>query len=295
VDWTGVLDEFAYTILQEMDYVQEAHNAERFRHNFKSWKEIYVPRIYWEYTTSHVLTMEYIHGLKVTEVEELERRGIAPAKVNRLLVRTYLKQMLEDGFFHADPHPGNLRVMPDGQLAFFDFGMAGQINAHLQSLMIDAFFHILGRDVQGLVEDLIKLEFLDLDADREAIRPLVEDLFKDYLGLKLSEIRFKELTYEIADVVYEYHFKIPSRFTYMIRALMELEGIGVAIDPDFNFIDTAKPYARQYLLKRESRHLRQQIFNKLLRGEDGRIKLDKVWYLAKTAVKVLLDKLQSNA
>jgi predicted unusual protein kinase regulating ubiquinone biosynthesis (AarF/ABC1/UbiB family) len=291
VDWTGVLDEFSYTIFQEMDYLQEARNADRFRQNFRSWKEIHVPHIYWDYTTSRVLTMEYIHGLKVTEVEPLRERGIPPAKINRLLVRTYLKQMLEDGFFHADPHPGNLRVMPDGKLAFFDFGMAGQIDAHLQGLMIEAFFDILNRDVHGLVEDLINLEFLDSDADREAIRPLVEALFKEYLGLKLSEIRFKELTYELADVVYEYPFKIPARFTYMIRALMELEGIGVAVDPDFNFVEVAKPFARQYLLKRESRHLRQQLFNKLLRGEDGQIALSKVWYLAKVAVKVLLDKL----
>jgi predicted unusual protein kinase regulating ubiquinone biosynthesis (AarF/ABC1/UbiB family) len=238
--------------------------------------------------------MEYIHGLKVIEVENLQARGFTPAKINRLLARTYLKQMLEDGFFHADPHPGNLRVMPDGRLAFFDFGMAGQIDARVQGLMIDAFFHILDRDVEGLVDDLMKLEFLDPDANREQIRPLVEDLFKEYLGLKLSEVHFKELTYELADVVYEYQFKIPSRFTYMIRALMELEGIGVAIDPDFNFIDTARPFARQYLFKRETRHLRNKIINKLLRGDKNEIKLDKLWYLAKVAAKIFWDKLQKD-
>ncbi|RMG50356.1 MAG: AarF/ABC1/UbiB kinase family protein [Acidobacteria bacterium] len=294
VDWTGVLNEFATTIYQEMDYLQEARNADRFRHNFRSWKDVYVPRIYWHLTTRRVLTMEYIHGFKVTEVDVLRARGFTPAKINRLLARTYLKQMLQDGFFHADPHPGNLRVMPDGRLAFFDFGMAGHIDGHIQALMIDAFFHILDRDVEGLVEDLMKLEFLDADADRDEIRPLVEDLFKDYLGLKLSEIRFKELTYELADVVYEYHFKIPSRFTYMIRALMELEGIGVAIDPDFNFIDTAKPFARQYLLSREARRFRHRVLGKILRGENHRIDFGKLWYLAKIGARVLLDKLQSE-
>lgn len=289
VDWTGVLNEFAFTIYQEMDYLHEAQNAERFRQNFHGWKEVYVPQIYWHLTTSRVLTMEYIHGLKVTDVEALRARGITPFKINRLLARTYLKQMLEDGFFHADPHPGNLRVMPDGRLAFFDFGMAGQIEERIQLLMIDAFFHLLDRDVEGLVDDLMKLELLEADADREKIRPLVEDLFKEYLGLKLSEIRFKELTYELADVVYEYHFKIPSRFTYMIRALMELEGIGVAVDPDFNFIEIARPFARQYLFKRETRHLRNRIIGKLLRGDNHELRLDKIWYLAKVAAQIVLD------
>jgi predicted unusual protein kinase regulating ubiquinone biosynthesis (AarF/ABC1/UbiB family) len=294
VDWTGVLNEFAVTIYQEMDYLKEAENADRFRRNFRAWKDVHVPEIHWLLTTSRVLTMQYIHGFKVTDVDSLRVRGFTPAKVNRLLARTYLKQMLEDGFFHADPHPGNLRVMPDGRLAFFDFGMAGQIDTRVQGLMIDAFFHILNRDVGGLVEDLMNLEFLDADTDPERIRPLVEDLFKEYLGLKLSQVHFKELTYELADVVYEYHFKIPARFTYMIRALMEMEGIGVAIDPEFNFIDTARPFARQYLLKRETRHLRNKIIGKLLRGDKNEIRLDKLWYLTKVAAKIFLDKLSER-
>lgn len=294
VDWSGVLNEFAYTIEQEMDYLQEAKNADRFRNNFRSWKDVYVPQIHWALSTKRVLTMEYIHGFKVTETELLQARGFTPAKINRLLARTYLKQMLEDGFFHADPHPGNLRVMPDGRLAFFDFGMAGQIDPHIQSLMIDAFFHILDRDVSGLVDDLMKLEFLDADTDPNRIRPLVEELFKEYLGLKLSQIRFKELTYEIADVVYEYHFKIPARFTYMIRALMELEGIGVAVDPEFNFVETARPFAREYLFKRESRQLRNKILGKLLRGENNELRLDKLWYLTKVAAQLVWEKLRQS-
>lgn len=292
VDWTGVLDEFGLTIFEEMNYVQEGRNADRFRQNFGRWREVYVPKIYWQYTTERVLTMEFIHGWKVTDVHALLRQGITPYKINRLLARTYLKQMLEDGFFHADPHPGNLRVMPDGRLAFFDFGMTGTIDARLQGLMIDAFFHILNRDVSGLVDDLIRLEFLDPQVDPRAIRPVVEDLFREYLGLKLSEVNFKELTYEVAEVVYEYPFKIPARFTRMIRALMELEGIGIAIDPDFNFIEIARPFAREYLFKRETRHLRDQLLARLFRGQNGQLSLAKVWYLAKLAVKVYLERLR---
>ncbi len=117
---------------------------------FRSWRVIKVPQIHWSHTTSRVLTMDFIRGTKVTDLEALRARKISPVKVNRLLVRTYLKQLLEDGFFHADPHPGNLLVMDSGHLAFFDFGMVGRITPRLQSQMIDAFFHVVSRDVQGL-------------------------------------------------------------------------------------------------------------------------------------------------
>lgn len=133
VDWQGTLNEFATVIFQEMDYLQESKNAETFRANFKKWPQVYVPRIYWSHTSVRVLTMEFIPGSKVSDIEGLTGRGIHPPDVVKLIARTYLKQLLEDGFFHADPHPGNLRVMPDGRLAFFDFGMVGRISPQLQT------------------------------------------------------------------------------------------------------------------------------------------------------------------
>src|SRR5215213_29562 len=119
-DWEGMLREFRETIGEEMDYAREAANADRFRENFREWRAVRVPHIHWTHTTPRVLTMEFIRGTKVTDLEGLKARRISPVKVNRLLVRAYLKQLLEDGFFHADPHPGNLLVMNSGHLAFFD-------------------------------------------------------------------------------------------------------------------------------------------------------------------------------
>jgi len=130
-DWAGMLREFDETIHEEMDYSSEGRNAERFSANFKDWTNVHVPKIYWNATTSKVITMEFIHGDKVVELDKLRARNVSPEKVNRLLIKTYLKQLLEDGFFHADPHPGNLLVMPDGRLAFFDFGMVGRITPKL--------------------------------------------------------------------------------------------------------------------------------------------------------------------
>ncbi|HST52755.1 MAG TPA: AarF/ABC1/UbiB kinase family protein [Pyrinomonadaceae bacterium] len=289
-DWEGMLREFRVTIFEEMDYAREAANAERFRRNFREWQAVRVPRIYWTHTTERVLTMEFVRGTKVTDVEALRARRISPVKVNRLLVRAYLKQLLEDGFFHADPHPGNLLVMDTGHLVFFDFGMVGRITPELQSSMIDAFFHVVGRDIEGLAQDLINLNFLKPGVDSERVRPVVEGLFRHYLNLKLGEVNFKELTYDLAEVMYEYPFRLPSNFTYIIRALMTLEGIGIVTDPGFSFFDTAKPYAKEFMLRREGRQFRRLLLDKITGRDEGKINWGRVWKLAKMAAKMYLEK-----
>jgi predicted unusual protein kinase regulating ubiquinone biosynthesis (AarF/ABC1/UbiB family) len=294
VDWEGVLNEFAAVIFEEMDYVQEGRNAEIFDAHFRKWRDVYVPVIYWTHVSPRVLTMEYIGGTKVLDLQTLRERGIEPSAVIKLIAKTYLKQLLEDGYFHADPHPGNLRVKDDGRLAFFDFGMVGRITPQLQSMMIDAFFHIIERDVAGLTQDLINLNFLKPGVDFGLIRPLVEQLFSDYLTLRLGEIRFKELTYELAEVMYEYPFSIPANFTYVIRAIMTLEGIGIVMDPNFSFFEVARPYAKEFMLKREGRFLRDQLIKKLLYGENHQIQWGKAWKLAKMAFKMYLDQWRSQ-
>ncbi len=290
-DWEGMLREFHTTIFEEMDYVKEGRNADRFGYNFRTWRAIRVPKIYWSHTSRKVLTLEFIRGTKVVDVEGLRARRISAVKVNRLLVRTYLKQLLEDGFFHADPHPGNLLVMDSGHLAFFDFGMVGRITPRLQSQMIDAFFHVVARDVHGLGQDIINLNFLKPGVDPETVRPVVESLFKLYLNLKLGEVKFKELTYDLAEVIYEYPFRLPANFTYIMRALMTLEGIGIVIDPEFSFFETAKPYAKEFMLRREGQVFRKLIFEKITGRENGnrRIEWSRVWKLTKMAAQMYLD------
>jgi predicted unusual protein kinase regulating ubiquinone biosynthesis (AarF/ABC1/UbiB family) len=291
-DWEGMLREFRETIAEEMDYVKEGRHADRFRRNFREWRAVRVPRIFWSHTSARVLTLEFIRGTKVTDLEALREQRISPVKVNRLLVRCYLKQLLEDGFFHADPHPGNLVVMETGQLAFYDFGMTGRITPELQSRMIDAFFHVVGKDVEGLAQDLINLKFLKPGVDPEQVRPVVEGLFRHYLNLKLGDVNFKELTYDLAEVMYEYPFRLPSNFTYIIRAMMTLEGIGIVTDPGFSFFDTGKPYAKEFLLRREGREFRRVMIDKLMgrSNGDGRIEWGKMWKLAKMAAKMYIER-----
>jgi predicted unusual protein kinase regulating ubiquinone biosynthesis (AarF/ABC1/UbiB family) len=291
-DWEGMLCEFHSTVFEETDYVREGRNADRFRYNFRTWRPIRVPKVYWSHTSRRVLTLEFIRGTKVTDMEQLRARRISAVKVNRLLVRTYLKQLLEDGFFHADPHPGNLLVMDSGHLAFFDFGMVGRITPQLQSQMIDAFFHVVGRDVQGLGQDIIGLNFLKPGVNPETVRPVVEALFTHYINLRLGDINFKELTYDLAEVIYDYPFRLPANFTYIMRALMTLEGIAILTDPGFSFFETAKPYAREFMLRREGKVFRKLILDKLTGREEGngRIAWSRVWKLTKMAAQMYLDK-----
>jgi predicted unusual protein kinase regulating ubiquinone biosynthesis (AarF/ABC1/UbiB family) len=286
VDWEGSLAEFRATIFEEMDYAQEAHNAEIFRKNFARWREVYVPHVYHALSGQKSIVMEYIPGLKVTDVDELKAAGVDPKQVVRLLSRTYLKQLLEDGFFHADPHPGNLRVMPDGRLAFFDFGMVGRLEAELQSKLINAFFHTIERDVHGLVEDMVRLGFIELTPDQEAkFKPVIEGLLDRYLSLKIEEVQFKELVFDLAHVIYEFPFHIPASFTYIIRAMMTLEGIGTLVDPSFNFFEVARPYAKRFMFRREGRYLRTLIVDSLIKGNGGKIEWAKVWKLGKMLVR----------
>ena len=291
-DWEGMLHEFYSTIFEELDYVKEGRNADRFRYNFRTWRPIRVPKVFWSHTTARVLTLEFIRGIKVIDIEGLRARRISAVKVNRLLVRTYLKQLLEDGFFHADPHPGNLLVMDSGHLAFFDFGMVGRISPKLQTQMIDAFFHVVGRDVQGLGQDIINLDFLKPGVDPETVRPVVERLFKSYLNLKLGDVNFKELTYDLAEVIYEYPFRLPANFTYVMRALMTLEGIAIVTDPGFSFFETAKPYAKEFMLRREGRIFGRLVLDKLTGRENGdnKIAWSRVWKLTKMAAQMYLEK-----
>ncbi len=285
LDWNGTLNEFRSTIGEEMDYLQEVRNAEIFRKNFTDWRDVYVPHIYSIFSTKRLIVMEFIEGLKVTDIEALEAAGHVPPEVVKLLARTYLKQLLEDGFFHADPHPGNLRVMSNGQLAFFDFGMVGRLSMDMQSQLISAFFHVVERDVEGLVDDMIRLGFIELKKeDEEKFKPIIQGLFDRYLSLKLKEVNFKELTFDLAKVIYEFPFRIPANFTYIVRAIMTLEGIGTLVDPNFNFFEVARPYAKGFMFKREGRYLRELLI-KQMRGEAGEIEWGKVWKLAKMAFK----------
>ncbi len=248
-NWPGVVEEFARTTFEEIDYIREGRNADRFRHNFRMNTRICIPRIIWRLTGRRVLTIEYVPGIRVTDVETLEAMGIDRREVTTAGANFYLRQLLEDGFFHADPHPGNIRIMPDGRVGLFDFGMVGIVSPELKKNLVNAFLHVVKQQYRELVDDFVAMGFLPDDVDRDSLcrdlTPIIEARFAE----GINRVRFRKMLFDFSEIVWQYPFRLPTEFTYIMRALLTLEGVALTIDPEFNFIDTALPFAQQLMLK----------------------------------------------
>ncbi|NHC33885.1 ABC1 kinase family protein [Scytonema millei] len=243
-----ILDEFGYRIFEEMDYVQEGENAERFTEYYGYLPDIYVPKIYWQYTQRRVLTMEWITGTKLTQVEAIRAQGIDAQHIIEVGVQCSLRQLLENGFFHADPHPGNLLATPDGKLAYLDFGMMSEIKPAQRYGLIEAIVHLVNRDFDSLAQDYVKLEFLTPDTDLTPIVPAFAKVFNAALGASVSELNIKSITDELSNLMYEYPFRVPAYYALIIRSLVTLEGIAIRIEPDFKVLSAAYPYVAKRLL-----------------------------------------------
>jgi predicted unusual protein kinase regulating ubiquinone biosynthesis (AarF/ABC1/UbiB family) len=269
-DLVGILDEFAGRIFEEMDYTQEGRNAERFDELYGYMPEIYVPEIYWDYTSRRVLTMEWIEGTKLTQIEAIAAQGIDATALIEIGVQCSLRQLLEHGFFHADPHPGNLLAMPDGRLAYLDFGMMSQMEPYQRYGLIEAIVHLVNRDFESLASDYVKLEFLAPDVDLTPIIPAFSEVFSEALTASVSEINIKTITDKLSELMYEYPFKVPAYFALIIRSLVTLEGIAINIDPDFKVLSKAYPYIAKRLLTDPAPELRTSLKNLLFRDEEFR-------------------------
>lgn len=248
-DWPAVNEEFARTTFEEIDYIREGRNADRFRHNFRNFPNIYIPRIVWRLTGRRVLTIEFVPGTRVTDVDALEKQGFNRAELTKVGANFYLKQLLEDGFFHADPHPGNMRVMPDGRIGIFDFGMVGRLSEDLKQHLVNSFIHVIQRDYLALVDDFVGMGFLREDVDRESLARELTPIINSRFSEGLNRVQFRKVLFDFSDVCYRYPFRLPTEFTYVMRALLTLEGVALVINPDFNFVDAAMPFAQRIAMK----------------------------------------------
>ncbi len=269
-DLVGITDEFAERIFEEMDYTQEGRNAERFEQLYGYMSDIYVPTIYWDYTARRVLTMEWIEGTKLTELDEIAAQGLDATYLVNVGVQCSLRQLLEHGFFHADPHPGNLLAMPDGKLAYLDFGMMSNMKPYQKYGLIEAIVHLINRDFEGLAQDYVKLEFLSPDVDLTPIIPAFAVVFEDALGSSVSDINIASITDRLSELMYEYPFKVPAYFALIIRSLVTLEGIAINVDPDFKVLGEAYPYIAKRLLTDPAPELRSSLKELLFKEESFR-------------------------
>ncbi len=269
-DLIGITDEFAGRIFEEMNYAQEGENAEKFAQLYGYMKEIYVPSIYWQYTGRRVLTMEWINGIKLTNIEAVEAQGIKATHLVEVGVECSLRQLLEHGFFHADPHPGNLLAMKDGRLAYLDFGMMSNIKPYQRYGLIEAVVHLVNRDFEALAHDYVKLEFLNEDTDLRPIIPALNNVFGNALGASVAELNFKSITDQMSAMMYEFPFRVPAYYALIIRSMVTLEGIAIGIDPNFKVLSKAYPYVAKRLLTDPSIELRTSLKDLLFKDDSFR-------------------------
>ncbi len=281
IDLMGFYREFRRTIFEEIDYITEAANAKRFQEMFKDNPTISIPSVYDDYTSRRVLVLEWVNGIKVNDYPALEAAGIDRLEVAKRTVQTYFYQFFEEGFFHADPHPGNIFVQkgPPGEgpvIVFVDFGMVGSLTKNMKKALKDLFLGFLSRDSHGLVNALQRLGFIGQGANMAAIERGMALMMEQYYGITMGEARdleFPEVARDIESLLYGQPFQIPAQFAFTGRAVGTLSGLATGLAPEFNLVDVALPYAQKFLgLTAEGAgQTIQQILSQLL--DTGRILL----------------------
>jgi predicted unusual protein kinase regulating ubiquinone biosynthesis (AarF/ABC1/UbiB family) len=267
-DLTLIVDEFGTKLFEEVDYLNEGRNAEKFAVNFQDDPRIKVPAIYWRYSSKRVLTLEWINGFKLNDTERIRAAQLDTDALIEIGVTAGLRQLLEFGFFHADPHPGNLFAMPDGRMAYIDFGMMDQLGQEMKETLVDAVVHLINQDYDDLAQDFIKLGFLTPNTDIKPIIPAIEMVLGNAIGESVRDFNFKTVTDQFSELMYEYPFRVPAKFALIIRSLVTQEGLALSLTPDFRIVETAYPYVARRLLMGETASLRRRLIEVLFK--DGK-------------------------
>lgn len=287
-DPVGKIEEFADAMHKELDFTREGFNIDKFRQNFEGDETIYVPKVFWEATAQKVLTIEYIKGYKVTELDEITNNNLDRKQIAVNGAKAMMKQIFMHGFFHADPHPGNIIIRPDGKIVFIDFGIVGRIDKYTKNKLADLIIGIINKDTKKIIGVLLELSQVEQELNISEIELDVEDLLDRYYGKDLKNIDMSKLLSEVFAIVAKYKIILPSNFTLLLKSLITIEGVGLELDPDFNIFETAKPFVDKMLRERYNpQHLLKtavstlQEFNKsvmlipkLLNGLYQRTKID---------------------
>ena len=260
-----IVDEFSAKLFGELDYVREADNAEEFAKNYGGVPRVRVPKVYREFSSAKVLTMEWIEGVKLSDDVELRKQGLDPLSYIDVGIECTLRQLLDKGFFHADPHPGNLLAMRSGELAYIDFGMMSEAPPTARYGIIEHVVHLVNRDYPAMCRDYYTLEFCDeSEVDTSPIATDLADFFDDVLDKSVSQLNFKSIVDGLGGVLFQYPFRVPAYYALILRALTVLEGLALKTDPTYRLISRAYPYMARRLLTDESAELRSSLEELLL-------------------------------
>ncbi len=251
-DPVGLVKEFRRTILREMDFTREGHTIERFAANFADDPTMHIPKVYWEHSGETVLTLEYIRGIKITEFDELLAQGFDLKELAKRGATAFLKQVLDYGVFHGDPHPGNIFVLPDHVLCLLDFGMVGRLSPELKQQLIDLLEALLQRDVERIIAQLLYSGELTDEADLKNLRRDLHEFIEDYYDILLQDLRVGKLLTDFIEILTHHRIRFPADFMLLAKSLIAMEGLGRQLDPGFNMIDYMRPYVEQLVRERFS-------------------------------------------
>ncbi len=267
-DLTLIVDEFGIKLFEEIDYCNEGKNAEKFADNFRDDPTVKVPIIHWKYSTVRILTLEWIHGIKLTDTASIRAAGLDTDKLIEVGVISGLRQLLEHGFFHADPHPGNLFALADGRMAYIDFGMMDQLEQYTKETIVSCVVYLINQDYTELAKNFVKLGFLTADTDIRPIIPALESVLGKAMGESVINFNFKTITDQFSELMYDYPFRVPAKFALIIRSLVTQEGLALTLNPKFKIVEVSYPYVARRLLMGESPEMRRHLIEVLFK--DGR-------------------------
>ncbi|XP_010275114.1 PREDICTED: uncharacterized aarF domain-containing protein kinase At4g31390, chloroplastic [Nelumbo nucifera] len=260
-----IVDEFGEKLLEELDYTLEARNIEDFIENFKDDLTVKIPRVYKSLSGPRVIVMEWIDGIRCTNPQAIKEAGIDINGFLTVGVSAALRQLLEFGLFHGDPHPGNIFAMRDGRIAYVDFGNVAVLSQQNKQILIDAVVHAVNEDYVEMANDFTRLGFLASGTDVSPIIPALEAIWQNSAGKGLSDFNFRSVTGKFNQMVYQYPIRIPERFSLVIRSLLTQEGICFTLKPDFKFLEVAYPYVAKRLLTDPNPALRERLIQVLFK------------------------------
>jgi len=249
---TRIVEEFASSLAKEIDYTIEASNAERFARQFTGNSSVYVPRIFMETTTKQVLTMEFIDGIKASEIDKLDNAGLDRSIIASRGADLILEQVFKHGFFHADPHPGNVFIMPDNVICYLDFGMMGRVDRYAREHFADIVYGYVRRDESKIADAILKVVEWDKEPDRRVLERDISDFVESYLYKSLKDLHIADILQKLLELITTHGLRLPPDIFLMIKAMAQVEGLGLVLDPDFDMTERAAPFIKHIKLARLS-------------------------------------------
>ena len=237
--------EFARVIREEMDYHRERRILEEIRERFVDRRGVRMPTVVESHSTGRGLTMEYVGGTKISDIETIEALGLDRTALARTLQETYLQMIVEDGVFHADPHPGNLAVQDDGTLVFYDFGMSGTVEPFVQQKIVEFYVAVARQDTDAILDTLVEMGTLSPQADRQVMSNVMELAIADARGEDIEQYRVQQIVSQVEDTIYEFPLRLPPNLALVLRVATVVEGVCVTLDPEFDFIDVGTDFLRE--------------------------------------------------